>query len=116
MGGIFLAGCLGAVLLGAEGPIRSDQPNAVGFAAQEAKFVRFVIRATSASQPCIDELEVYGPDDERNLALAKDGAKATASSCLTGYANHRVAHLNDGRYGNDFSWIAAGTGEEWAQI
>jgi len=116
MGGICLAACLGAVLLGAEKPVRSDQPNVVAFPTQEAKYVRFVIRATSASQPCIDELEVYGPDDERNLALAKDGSKATASSCLSGYAIHQIAHLNDGRYGNDFSWIAAGTGEEWAQI
>ena len=27
-----------------------------------------------------------------------------------------MPHLNDGLYGNDHSWIAAGTGEEWAQI
>jgi hypothetical protein len=64
----------------------------------------------------VDELEVYGPDDESNLALARHGAKATASSCLPGYAIHQIAHLNDGLYGNDHSWIAAGTLNEWAQI
>ncbi|HEY5911300.1 MAG TPA: hypothetical protein VJA21_11925, partial [Verrucomicrobiae bacterium] len=37
-------------------------------------------------------------------------------SCLPGYAIHQVSHLNDGRYGNSHSWIAAGTGSEWAQI
>ena len=35
---------------------------------------------------------------------------------LPGYAIHAVAHLNDGLYGNDHSWIAATAGEEWAQI
>ncbi|HUT11183.1 MAG TPA: hypothetical protein VMY42_11845, partial [Thermoguttaceae bacterium] len=67
-------------------------------------------------QPCIDELEIYGPDGERNLALAGSGAKATASSCLPGYAIHQIPHLNDGLYGNDRSWIAAGAEDQWAQI
>ncbi|MCH5373886.1 MAG: discoidin domain-containing protein, partial [Planctomycetes bacterium] len=69
-----------------------------------------------AGQPCIDELEVYADECPDNLALASRGARATASSCLPGYAIHQVAHLNDGRYGNAHSWIAAGTADEWAQI
>jgi len=98
-------------------PVRSDQPYVASFEAQEAKFVRFVIHASSGGEPCVDELEDYGPDDETvNLALAKRGAKATASSCLPGYATHRVEHLNDGRYGNDRSWLAATSGDAWAQI
>ena len=92
------------------------RPNVVAFPAQEAKFVRFVVSTTVSSQPCIDELEVYGPDSKANLALAKAGAKATASSCLEGHSIHTIPHLNDGRYGNDYSWIAAGGTEEWAQI
>ena len=114
--GMCLAWCFGVVLAAAEAPVRSDQPNAVTFPAEEAKLVRFVIRASSSNSPCVDELEVYGPDGDGNLALAEGGAKATASSCLAGYAIHQVAHLNDGRYGNEYSWIAAGTDEEWAQI
>ena len=95
----------------------ADRPNAVEFSAQEARFVRFVIRASSGGgQPCVDELELYGPESDNNLALADAGATASASSCLTGYAEHTIAHLNDGSYGNGKSWIAAGTGEEWAQI
>ncbi|MBN2309245.1 MAG: hypothetical protein JXR94_09760 [Candidatus Hydrogenedentes bacterium] len=94
--------------------IHPDRPNAVEFPAQNARFVRLVITATSgSSQPCIDEIEVYAPGSDTNLA--RDG-KPAASSCLSGYAIHRTEHLNDGLYGNAHSWIAAGTGEEWVQI
>lgn len=113
---VFLLECFVAATLAAGPLIHSDKPNVVTFPAAEARFVRFVIHASSSSQPCIDELEIYGPEGTRNLALAEDGARATASSCLPGYAIHRIAHLNDGRYGNQYSWIAAGTGVEWVQI
>ncbi|MBT3201479.1 MAG: hypothetical protein HN350_16380, partial [Phycisphaerales bacterium] len=96
--------------------IHPDKPNVVNFPAVEAKFVRFVIRAASSSQACIDELEIYAPSGGANLALAASGAKASASSCLGGYAIHKIPHLNDGLYGNAHSWIAAGAGTEWAQI
>ena len=95
---------------------RPNQPTSIVFPAARARFVRVVILASSGGQPCIDELEIYGPSGQQNLALATRGVKATASSCLPGYAIHQVAHLNDGRYGNDHSWIAATTGREWAQI
>lgn len=101
----------------ADGEVKADgEIKTVTFPAREAKFVRFVIQASDPSQPCLDELEVFGPDAARNLALAKGGAKATASSCLPGHAIHQIAHLNDGLYGNNHSWIAATRGEEWAQI
>jgi hypothetical protein len=94
----------------------ADGPNPVAFPAQEAKFIRVVILASSGGQPCIDELEIYGPDGKKNLALASGGGKATASSCLPGYPIHQVAHLNDGLYGNSHSWIAASEDNQWAQI
>jgi len=111
-------GCVWAVLATAAAApvVEPAKPNAVTFPAREARFVRFVIHAGVRGQPCIDELEVYGPRGGPNLALAQRGAKATASSCLPGYAIHRIAHLNDGRYGNSHSWIAAGAADEWAQI
>jgi hypothetical protein len=97
--------------------VRSDKPNAVTFPAKRAKFVRFVIHANTGGEPCVDELEVYGPKGKQNLALAARGAKPAASSCLPGYAKHRIEHLNDGQYGNDHSWIAgSGSAGEWAQI
>ncbi|MHC4198775.1 MAG: discoidin domain-containing protein, partial [Planctomycetota bacterium] len=110
------AACLWAAAFAAGPAVQSDKPNVVSFPATEARFVRFVIRASSSGQPCVDELEVYGPEGVRNLALASDDAVATASSCLPGYAIHKIAHLNDGLYGNSHSWIAAGSAEEWAQI
>jgi len=93
-----------------------DAPNELKFPAREAKFVRFVIKASAGGQPCIDELEVYAPGSDKNLALASRGAKATASSCLAGYPIHKIEHLNDGRHGNSYSWISAGLDNEWAQI
>ena len=118
MGGFCLSWCLvtSFALAAQAAPVRSDRPNEVAFPAQQARFVRFVIHASSSSQPCIDELEVYGPDGDRNLALDTCGAKATASSYLPGHPIHQIAHLNDGVYGNRHSWIAAGMAEEWAQI
>ena len=102
--------------VGAEATIHADRPYAVSFEPRQARFVRVVIHRSSFTQPCIDELEVYGPDGKVNLGLASDGAKATASSCLAGHAIHQIRHLNDGRYGNSHSWIAAGASDEWAQI
>src|ERR1019366_5384460 len=88
----------------------------IEFAAQAARIVRLVIQRPQAGAPCIDELEVYGPDSPTNLALASRGAVARASAVLPGYAIHAVPHLNDGLYGNDHSWIPAMEEDAWAQI
>jgi hypothetical protein len=93
-----------------------QQANAITFPSARSRFVRVLIFASRGGESCIDELEIYGPDGKQNIALAAAGAKASASSCLPGYAIHQITHLNDGRYGNDHSWIAATTGREWAQI
>jgi hypothetical protein len=111
------AAFLGSAVCAGDMFVYSHRPNTVSFPPQQARFVRFVIPAGSTpSEPCIDELEVYGPNGGENLALAGRGARASASSCLPGYTQHAIEHLNDGKYGNDFSWIAATAGEEWAQI
>src|SRR5947209_12202128 len=82
----------------------------------KAKWIRFTIRATNSGEPGIDELEIYGPDDEaRNLALAANGARATASGSLPGYQIHALEGVNDGRYGNGHCWIADQR-EAWVQI
>lgn len=100
-----------------EPPIYSDKANVFTFPPQEARYVRVVItRTNTGNQPCLDELEVYAPEGERNLALATNGAIASASSLLPGYAAHAVEHLNDGQYGNAYSWIPATAKGEWAQI
>ncbi len=96
--------------------VRPDKPNEVTFPATKARFVRLMIHGSLRGQPCIDELEVYAPESEQNLARTSQGAKASASSCLVGYPIHQIPHLNDGQYGNSHSWIAAGAANEWAQI
>lgn len=100
----------------AQATIHADRPYSIPFKPRQARFAKIVIHRSAGNQPCIDELEVYGPDGEANLGLASDGAKATASSCLASHAIHQVHHLNDGCYGNSHSWIAAGATDEWAQI
>ena len=102
---------LGSVAMAAAAPVLPDRPNEVTFPPTEARFLRFLIHESAGGQPCLDELEVYGPEGGANLALAGAGAKASASSCLPGYAIHQVAHLNDGLYGNSHSWIAASAAE-----
>ncbi len=79
----------------------------------EAKFIRFTILEASG-EPCIDELEVWSED--RNVALATNGTKASASGTLAGYEIHKLAHINDGRTGNSRSWISSETGRGWVQL
>jgi len=79
-----------------------------------ARFVRFTIEQTNASQPCIDELEIFS--GTTNVALASTGAKATCSSALPGYDIHKLEHINDGRLGNARSWISNEDGRGWVQI
>ena len=81
------------------------------FAETTARFVRFTIHKSSASQPCIDELMVFDPDGT-NVA---PGAVPSSSGDLTGYPIHKLEHINDGKFGNSHSWIAdKGTG--WVQL
>lgn len=90
--------------------------NVDDFAPVTARFIRFNISATAdGAEPCLDELEVYGPDGKQNLARTP-GVKTTASSLLPGHAIHQVHHLTDGRLGNSWSWISAQRGAGWAQV
>ncbi len=88
------------------------------FAVVETRRLRFVIeRTVNSAQPCLDELEVYGPDDpERNLALATEGTRARASGTLPGYRIHAIPHVNDGIYGNGHSWISDTMGTGWVEL
>jgi hypothetical protein len=92
--------------------------NVERFAPVAARFVRFTVTATTdGTEPCIDELELYGPDAKAgNLALATCGAKATASSVYPNNPLHRIEHVNDGRLGNGRSWISREPGRGWVRI
>ncbi len=90
--------------------------NVEDFPVVPAKYVRFTILKATSSEPCLDELEIYPEEDAtRNIALAKGGARATASGSLPGFQIHQLEFVNDGRYGNGHSWIAD-KASAWVQI
>jgi len=92
-------------------------PEILDFPPHKVRLVRLVIHETSGTaQPGIDEFEIFGPAGKDNLALAERGAVASASSLIAGYTIHKIEHLNDGKYGNDHSWIAAYNKSVWVQI
>ena len=109
----------------ADVPAESRRPpvhplgNGERFAATPAKFVRFTVLATNQLEPCLDELEIFTAESPpRNVALASSGAVATASSVYEDGNSpiHKLAHVNDGRYGNGRSWISKEPGAGWVQI
>ncbi|MBK8092996.1 MAG: DUF1553 domain-containing protein [Verrucomicrobiaceae bacterium] len=75
------------------------------FTPTTAKHLRFVIEDSYSNNACIDELEIFGPNGE-NLALK---AKTTSSGDYGPSPIHKLAHINDGHYGNSRSWIAKET-------
>ena len=86
------------------------------FTPVEAKFVRFTILrstgGTGKSAVSLDEFEIFSSEvPNRNLALAKSGAKASVRSMR--YSNddplaYGAHHLNDGRF--DAVWISGEPG------
>jgi len=98
-------------------PAVNARRNVDDFPPVTARFLRFTTLMTNdGAEPNLDELQAYGVDKDRNLAVASSGAKATASSLLPGYPIHQIPHINDGILGNDHSWISNERGAGWAQI
>ena len=92
----------------------NHKENVDEFAPVNARFLRFKItKSEQDASPGIDELEVYGADPAVNLGPQ---GKATASSVIPGYPIHQIAHLNDGKLGNNNSWISNESNGGWAQI
>jgi mono/diheme cytochrome c family protein len=96
----------------------SPAANEEKFTAVVAHAVRFTVRATTDGlEPCLDELEVWsepdGQDQSHNIALAAAGGRPSSAGDYPDSAIHQLAHVNDGKYGNDWSWISntSGTGE-----
>lgn len=88
--------------------VQPEKGNTITFTPQQAKFLRLTILSTNGSAPCLDELEVYGSGESTENLAQRAGVKPSATSCIDGYAIHKVEHLNDGKYGNQASWVAAG--------
>ena len=87
------------------------------FAPVMSRRVRFTVAKTTDAEPCIDELEVYTADAApRNVALAAEGTRASASSVYPNSDIHRLEHINDGRHGNSRSWISNERGRGWVEL
>ncbi len=100
----------------------SPKQNVEQFPPVEARWVRLIIEQTNdQTEPCVDELEVfaagtYGTADARNMALAAEGVVVRSSGDYPGHAIHKLEHINDGRYGNERSWISDTRGKGWVEI
>jgi mono/diheme cytochrome c family protein len=94
-------------------PALSPKHNIERFPPTEARFIRFTIERSSSSEPCIDELEIFSGN--QNVALAHAGAKASSSGDFV-HPVHKLAHINDGKYGNTQSWISKSKSGGWVQI
>jgi hypothetical protein len=89
-----------------------------------ARRVRFTIGATNdGTEPCLDELVILAAAKTtnagqavENVALATAGAKVSVSSVFPGSSRHKREHLNDGRFGNERSWISNERGKGWAIV
>lgn len=103
-----------AIAAGSREPVNS-RSNEETFEPTSATAIRFTIKASGGSQPCIDELEVYDRAGV-NVALAASGGRPSASSTLPGYPIHKLEHINDGRTGNEYSWISNETDAGFVQI
>jgi mono/diheme cytochrome c family protein len=78
-----------------------------------ATHLRFAITKTNnGSEPCIDELEVFDSGGT-NVAL---GARTTSSGNYANDPKHQLAHLNDSKYGNSWSWISNTAGRGWVEL
>lgn len=98
-------------------PVNSRQ-NVERLKPTPTRFVKFSIFATNNGiEPCIDELEIWSAaapgQPPRNVAR---GAKVTSSGDYPGNPIHKLEHLNDGKYGNERSWISNQNGKGWVQL
>jgi hypothetical protein len=75
-----------------------------------AKRLRLSIQATNNLEPCIDELEVINIDGI-NIALATHGTTVTSSGDTIVADRHDLRYVNDGRYGNQRSWMSNEVGK-----
>ena len=87
--------------------------NVETFALRSADAVRFWIDSTNQGEPCIDEIEVFS--EEKNIALASLGSRATSSGDFI-HPKHRLSQINDGEFGNSKSWISSQVSGGWVQI
>ncbi len=97
------------------GPLRptvNARANTDRFAAVKTSRLRFSILETNSLEPCVDELEVFNTAGV-NVAAASHGTKFTTSGDKIDPNRHEPQFLNDGRPGNERSWMSSEPGKGW---
>lgn len=100
---------------GAVRPTVRASLNTDRFTTVRTQRVRFSIRATNSLEPCVDELEVFNTAGT-NVALASAGATFTTSGNNVSPNRHEPRFINDGRYGNERSWMSSEPGRGWVEL
>jgi hypothetical protein len=93
-------------------PAVQASDNVEHFAPVIARFVRFSVQATSSGdEPCLNTVDLYGPDSSANLTTA-DGVRLTASSVWPGH----LGDFKDGKYARGWCWVGKERGKGWLQV
>jgi mono/diheme cytochrome c family protein len=93
-------------------PMVNARENVERFKPVRAQKLRFTIRETNRLEPCVDEIEAFGPDGENvalNAAVTVSGERVTADT-------HEQRFVNDGNYGNARSWMSDENGKGWVHL
>jgi mono/diheme cytochrome c family protein len=93
-------------------PMVNARENVERFKPVRAQKLRFTIRETNRLEPCVDEIEAFGPDGENvalNAAVTVSGERVTADT-------HEQRFVNDGNYGNARSWMSDANGKGWVLL
>lgn len=93
-------------------PMVNARENVERFKPVRTQKLRFTIRETNRLEPCVDEIEAFGPDGENvalNTAVTVSGERVTADT-------HEQRFVNDGNYGNARSWMSDENGKGWVLI
>ena len=93
---------------GVERPPVNALLNIDRFTPVKARKVRFTIKKTNLYEPCIDELEIFDSQGN-NIALASLGVERSASTTKVSANQHQIEFINDGRFGNERSWMCGQT-------
>ncbi|HET6409537.1 MAG TPA: DUF1549 domain-containing protein, partial [Chthoniobacteraceae bacterium] len=94
-------------------PAVNSRRNSERIVLTHATHLRFEITETNNGiEPCIDELEVFDRNG-KNVALT---AKASSSGDYEGDPKHKLEHVNDGKHGNNRSWISNSAGRGWLEL
>lgn len=87
------------------------------FSPRVADRIRITIDATNGSEPCLDEVEAFGPGEPGVNLLHKDrGVRVSASGSFPPHPSHKLEFINDGIYGNSKSWIGNTPNGVWVEF